>query len=218
MNLRLCLSTRPEYGHNAHGHADNGRGNARNRRTMRMLPFLLLTVLLVAPFAGCRKEQKVEVASKLNPERMPTMVTHNVSTLISDSGVVQYKIVCPVWYVYEETDTPCWRFPEGLYLRKYDRKFRVIASVAADSAKYFKNERLWKLDGNVEMTKAPKDLFMTQQLFWDERQQKIYSDSFIHIQTPTHTLEGYGFTSDDRLTEYSVHKPTGIFPADTKKL
>lgn len=186
---------------------------------MRIAAMVAITMTALGVFvSGCSREKKIETASQLNPEKMPTMMTRNVATLISDSGIVQYKIVAPVWYVYDQVDTPYWRFPEGLYLRKYDRKFKVIASVAADSALYLQNERLWRLDGNVEMTKAPNDLFMTQQLFWDERRAKIYSDSFIHIQTATHTLEGYGFTADDRLTSYSIHRPTGIFPVDQQKL
>lgn len=169
-------------------------------------------------FTGCRDDAKVSVAESLGNRKLPTMVTTNVSTLISDSGITQYKIVSPVWYVYDETDTPCWTFPKGLYLRKYDRQFRVIASVAADSARYYRQQKLWKLDGNVELTKAPADIFLTQQLFWDERNGQLYSDSFIHIETQSHTLEGYGFSANDRLTQYSINRPTGIFPADTRKL
>ena len=86
---------------------------------------------------------------------MPSMVTHNISTLVSDSGVTQYKIV-PVWYVYDEVDTPYWSFPEGLYLQKFDPKFKVIATVAADSARFFRLQKLWRLEGNVEMTKAER--------------------------------------------------------------
>jgi LPS export ABC transporter protein LptC len=168
--------------------------------------------------ASCRKEQKIDVASAINPKKMPSMTTMNVATFISDSGYTQYKIVTPIWYVYDEVDTPCWRFPKGLYLQKYDRKLNVIATVAADSAKYFKQMRIWRLDGNVEMHKQPKDLFLTQQLYWDERQRKIYSDSFIHIETATHILEGHGFVSDDRLITYRVIRPTGIFPVNQDNL
>lgn len=164
--------------------------------------------------SGCREEKKVDVAAKLNPKRMATMTTKNVSTLISDSGVIQYKIVSPLWTVYDEADTPYWNFPQGLYLQKYDPYFHVIATVAADSAKFFKNQKTWRLDGHVEMTKAPKDLFLTEQLFWDQRRGKLYSDSFIHIETTTHVLEGYGFESDDRLTSYRIIKPQGIFPVN----
>lgn len=168
-----------------------------------------MTLLLAT---ACREEGKVDVASRINPKTMATMTTKNVATFISDSGVVQYKIVAPLWKVYDEADTPYWVFPKGLYLQKYDPYFHVVATVAADSARYFSRERLWRLDGNVEMTKVPKDLFQTAQLFWDQRRGKIYSDSFIHIETETHVLEGLGFESDERLTAYRVLKPQGIFP------
>lgn len=168
--------------------------------------------------AGCREERKIDVASKLNPGKMATMSTHNVATFISDSGVVQYKVVAPIWQVFEEVDTPYWSFPQGLYLQKYDPYFQVVATVAADSARFFSQQKLWRLDGHVEMTKVPKDLFQTAQLFWDQRRGRIYSDSFIHIETPTHVLEGLGFESDERLTSYRIIKPQGIFPVNEEKI
>lgn len=186
---------------------------------MRLSAHILLSLLIAIFFlSACREEKKIDVVSKLNVSKMPTMTTKNVATLISDSGITQYKIVSPLWLVYDNADTPYWHFPKGLYLRKYDPKFRVIASVAADSARYFKNERLWRLDGHVEIKKAPKDLFLTQQLFWDERRQLLYSDSFIHVETSTHVLEGHGFISNDRLTGYRIIRPTGIFPVNRDNL
>lgn len=173
-------------------------------------------MLIVA--SSCREEQKIDVAAKINPAKMATMTTKNIATYISDSGVVQYKIVAPLWQVFDEGDTPYWTFPKGLYLQKYDPYFHVIATVAADSARYFKFEKLWRLDGHVELTKTPKDLFQTAQLFWDQRHGKLYSDSFIHIETETHVLEGLGFESDERLTSYRIIKPQGIFPVNKADL
>ena len=171
-----------------------------------------IAMLAVLGLGSCKDEGKLGVASRIDPEKMPSMTTVNVATLISDSGITQYKIVSPLWNVYDEVDTPYWSFPKGIYLQKYDRKFNVIASVAADSAKFFRLQNLWKLDGNVELKKEPGELFLTQQLFWDQRRNRLYSDSFIHIETPERMLEGHGFESNDRLTKYSIRKPTGIFP------
>ena len=179
----------------------------------------MAAALLCAVVAGsCTEETKIDVAGKLRPDRMPSMVTHNVNTLISDSGVTQYKIVAPVWYVYDEVDTPYWLFPKGLYLQKFDPSFKVIATVAADSARFFRMQKLWKLEGNVEMTKAPKDLFLSPRVFWDQRRQRLYSDTFIHIENATHVLEGTGFESNERLTQYRILHPTGIFPVDRDNL
>lgn len=181
----------------------------------RMLAGIFVALVVAS---GCTEEKKIDVASRINPKRMATMTTKNISTLISDSGVVQYKIVAPLWEVWEEVDTPYWSFPKGLYLQKYDPYFKVIATVAADSARFFKNQKLWRLDGRVELTQVPKGLFQTQQLFWDQRRGVLYSDSFIHIETETHVLEGMGFESDEKLTSYRVIDPQGIFPINSQEV
>ena len=173
--------------------------------------FILLALCLLA---GCREKTKLNVATNLHTDTMPTMKTRNIATLISDSGIVQYKIVAPVWKVYDEAKDPYWVFPEGLYLQKYDRHHKVVATIAADSARYFKDRKIWKLDGHVEIHKAPKDKFFTEQVFWDQQKRRVYSDSFIHIENATHVLEGMGFTADENFREYSIHKPMGIFPID----
>lgn len=186
---------------------------------MRKTGLGFVAAVICAVWGGsCTEETKIDVSNQLHPDRMPSMVTHNVNTLISDSGVTQYKIVSPVWYVYDEVDTPYWSFPEGIYLQKFDPKFKVIATVAADSARFYKLERLWELMGNVEMTKAPKDLFLSPRVFWDQRKAQLYSDTFIHIENETHIIEGTGFVSDERLTKYRILRPTGIFPVDRSDL
>lgn len=184
-----------------------------NRRAMRWLMPLALAALLAGVMPGCRQERKVDVGN-LDSHSLPTMRTTNVNTIISDSGIVQYRIVSPLWLMYENVDTPYWRFPKGLYLRRFDRFHNVIATVAADSAVYFKNRRLWRLDGRVEITRVPRDLFQTEQLFWDEKGHLLYTEKFIHIENATHMLEGDGFRSDDRLERYTIVKPKGIFPLD----
>ncbi len=171
--------------------------------------FVLILFLI---FAACREDKKIDVAASLNPKKMATMSTRNIATLISDSGVIQYKIVAPLWSVFEAVDTPYWLFPQGLYLEKYDPLFKVIATVAADSAIYYKDLKLWKLIGRVEMTKFPKDLFLSERVFWDQRSGKIYSDTFIHIENATHVLEGTGFESNENLSQYRILNPSGIFP------
>lgn len=187
-------------------------------RHLRWLPLSGLLLLLSVVFAGCKDEVKVNIASRLDASRMPTMATRNISTLISDSGVTQYRIVAPLWEVYDNIDRPYWRFPEGIYLRKFDRKLKVIATIAADSATYFKDKNLWRLDGRVEVIKQPDELFQSNQVFWDQNKGIVYSDSFIHIENSTHVMEGYGFSAQQDFSGYSIRRPLGIFPADRENL
>lgn len=186
---------------------------------MRKFPYLLIIFFLFfSVILGCKEEQKVDISRNLDSTKMPSMSTENISTLISDSGITQYKIISPLWNIYDEAEVPYWHFPKGLYMQKFDKDYNVIATVGADSARYFKNERLWKLEGNVEMTKVPDELFLSPRVYWDQRKQQLYSDTFIHIENTTHVIEGTGFESDENLTRYRILHPNGIFPVDKEDL
>lgn len=187
---------------------------------MRLLPAAALVAaaaMSTTVTTSCKDDSKIETVEVDTTVVVPTMLTRDVETLISDSGVTRYRIVTPIWYVYDEVEEPYWRFPEGLNLDKYDDFFRTEASVRADSAIYLKRKQTWRLDGNVNISNVMNEKFLTQQLFWDQRTHKLYSDSFIHIERTDRVLEGYGFESNEQLTRYTIKKVSGIFPASEFK-
>lgn len=180
---------------------------------LRALPALAAALVMAMSLWACREKEQDLMKGNFDPEHFATMATTDVSTLISDSGVVRYKIESPVWLVYDQASEPYWNFPKGVHLEKYNDMFRVEAEVRCDSARFFKNQQLWRLDGYVEITNMAGEKFLTPQLYWDQRHQKLYSDSFIHIERQGRIIEGYGFDSNERLTEYEVRKVMGMFPA-----
>lgn len=187
---------------------------------MRLLPAAALmaaAAMSTTVTTSCKDDSSLDTADVDTSVVIPTMLTRDVETLISDSGVTRYRIVTPIWYVYDEVEEPYWRFPEGLNLNKYDNFFRTEATVRADSAIYQKRKQTWQLDGNVSISNVMNEKFLTQQLFWDQRTHKLYSDSFIHIERTDRVLEGYGFESNEQLTRYTIKKVSGIFPASEFK-
>ena len=181
----------------------------------RFLPILaFFSVLMVS---ACKEDNRLGVMGDIDTTGMPQLSTRNVSTLISDSGYTKYKVVTPLWNVFGgDGQEAYWVFPEGVYLRQLDHDLAVVSTVAADSARYYPNQKLWELFGDVEIDQKGHAYFYSERIFFDDRQRKIFSDTFIHIKTPTQTLEGIGFESNQELTKYRVLKPTGMFP--TKQL
>ena len=186
---------------------------------MRLLPLIAAgaAALLTGSVATSCKEDARRDTATVSAGDVPTMMTRDVETLISDSGVTRYRINTPVWYMYDEVQEPYWKFPEGLKLVKFDNFFRTEATVDADSATYFKNKQVWRLDGNVNISNVMNEKFLTQQLYWDQRGHKLYSDSFIHIERTDRVLEGYGFESNEQMTRYTIKRVSGIFPASEFK-
>lgn len=179
---------------------------------LRTLPVIAAAAIAAVAVTACGEEKKEVLSGQIDPEKFPTMLTREVETLISDSGITRYRIVSPLWLVYDEAREPYWSFPQTLRLEKFDDLLRIDATVDCDSARYFKDRQLWRLDGNVRIANVLHEKFLTQQLFWDQRNRKIYSDSFIHIEKTDRVIEGYGFVSDEQMTNYTVHNVAGIFP------
>lgn len=173
----------------------------------------IIAVATLSGLAACGGDDTKDMAENVDPETFATMTTCDVQTLVSDSGITRYRIIAPLWLVYDEAREPYWRFPRSLHLERFDPQLRIEATVDCDSAMYFKNKQLWRLDGNVHVLNTLGERFLTEQLFWDQRNEKVYSDSFIHIERADRTLEGYGFESNQRMTRFTVRNVSAILPS-----
>lgn len=181
---------------------------------LRTLPLLAFAATAAAVAVSCGEEKKEVIADIDDSRNYPTMLTTDVSTFVSDSGYTRYHITAPLWIMYEEADTPHWNFPEGMYLEKFDNDMNPNATFRADSATYLSARKLWRFDGNVNMRNTDGDRFATPQLFWDQNARRVYSDSFMHIERAERIIEGYGFESNEAMTEYTVLHPQMILPID----
>ena len=187
-----------------------------SRSLLRILPAVIAltasAIGLMLSTSSCKDDAKIDTVALADSVDIPTMMTRDVETLISDSGVTRYRIVTPLWLVYDEVDEPYWKFPDGLDLIKFDDFFRTETTVRADSATYFKNRQLWRLDGNVRIVNILNEKILTEQLFWDQRSHKIYSDSFVHIEQTDRVLEGlHGFETNEQMTDYTMRSFSGVF-------
>ena len=181
--------------------------NAAHMRLRVAATMIALSVLVVS----CTKDHVRPGVANVS-DGTPTMRTVNVNTWVTDSGYMRYHITTPVWLAYDEGNEPHWLFPDTLLLKRFDNMGKQDASFRCDSAYYQSNNRLWRFDGHVRMTNVNGDLFLTEQIFWDQMRHKLYSDPFIHIETPERVLEGYGFESNEQITTYTINRPSGIFP------
>ncbi len=179
------------------------------------LPVIALAILLAA-VPSCSDDEGPRPEAP-DGNVTPTMVTDSVNSFVSDSGITRYHIEAPLWQMYDNADEPFWLFPDGLRLERFDDRMMTDATIQADTARFLSRLKIWKLDGNVRMRNIQGDKFLTEQMFWDQNAHTVYSDSFIHIERSGSILEGYGFTSNEQITAYTIRRPTGIIPTQQFK-
>ncbi len=164
--------------------------------------------------SSCGGKEKHLAAQVENRDSLPSMQTIGVSSLISDSGVIRYKIVAEEWLVYDKRNPSKWAFEKGIFLEKFNDSMKVDAKIKADTAYYYDKQKLWDLRGHVSVRNQKGEKFDTNQLFWNQNTQRVYSDQYIRIEQEDKTITGYGFRSNQQFTDYVIHNTAGIFPVE----
>lgn len=139
------------------------------------------------------------------------MVSYGVNTLISDSGIIKYRIVTERWDVNTVRQPSRWTFEKGVFFEQFDEKLHVEAYIQADSAWYYDQKKLWHLRGRVRIRNNNGLLYESEELFWDGLRHELYSNVFSKVTTPERSMEGTYFLSDERMTHYTVSNSKGSF-------
>lgn len=174
---------------------------------MRFLIFLLLFLPL-----ACTSDAPPMGMQINNRDSLPVMETRGVSKLISDSGIVRYKVIAEEWRVYDKTMPQRQEFPKGVYLERYDNNQSANLFITADTAYCF-DQYLWKLRGRVLMNDREKQVtYTSEELYWDMREHKFYSNVPMKIQEPDRLIQGDRFESNEQMTAYKVSRSSGYMP------
>lgn len=139
------------------------------------------------------------------------MRSRGISSLISDSGVLRYKLVTEEWDIYTNTSPATWKFMKGLLMERFDESFHIDLHVQADTA-YLHEQKLWELRGRVVIRNIEGTLFRTEELFWDMNEHQMWSTKYMRIKTTDQELEGTDFRSNEQMTDYYVSNSIGAFP------
>ena len=173
--------------------------------------FFIGLVLFTASYAivSCSEEREHTAPAIHDRDSVPVMTTYGVNTLISDSGVIKYRIVTERWEINENRRPSRWTFNKGVLLTQFDLKKHVVGYIQCDSAVYFDKDRRWELRGRVRILTAQGLNFYSNELYWDERNHEMWSYSYSHLKTPDKELQGNWFHSDEQMTNYEIRQTKG---------
>ena len=178
---------------------------------IKRITWVVLLVLL--GMNACKKRDvRLRAEAIMDRANMAVLESKGVNTIISDSGVIRYRILAETWKIFDKADTPYWEFPDGIYLEQFNSAMKADATVEADYAYYNETLQRWTLRGDVKALNLEGEQFETPLLYWEQKTESIYSDSAIVITREASIIKGVGFRSNQSLTQYTILRPTGVFP------
>jgi LPS export ABC transporter protein LptC len=65
--------------------------------------------------------------------------------------------------------------------------------------------------GNViVVSDSASTKLQTNELHWKQSTRKIHTDAYVKITSPNEIINGWGFESNENLSNYKIYKVTGI--------
>jgi Uncharacterized protein conserved in bacteria len=173
---------------------------------------LMAAALLAAAVfvvASCKK--KIEAAIQpVDLNKTPVQVIDNMDALDSDKGMLDQRMAAPRMERYEGDSSSWETFPKGFAIYSYTADGQLETKITADQAIHntTKGKEEWKAYGHVVVKNFLKEETLeTDTLFWDKANERIFTNCYVKMRSPSGFLQGFGMESDQRASNAKIIKP-----------
>lgn len=160
---------------------------------------------------SCTEQKEHTAPAVYDRDSAALMTSYGINMLISDSGVIKYRIVTERSIVNQNINPKRTIFDKGVFLTQFDEKFHVQSYIQADTAYRYDELKIFELRGRVRISTKDGMKFRGEELFWDQNKHEYYSNKYSYLETPERTLEGRYFRSDENMRKYYVFNSKGSF-------
>ena len=168
--------------------------------------------LISLVFFSCSNDPAI-VKEFISFDDLPVEKMKDAEILHTEAGILKVKIITTTIERYQNKQ-PQLILSNGLKVIFYNDT--VMKSVLeAEYAEINEQEKIMTASNNVILTSSNGKRLETEELIWDEKESKIYTNKKIVITTEKEMIEGEGFISNPDFTEYSISKVHGTFDFGT---
>lgn len=141
----------------------------------------------------------------LNTER-----AEEVTILYSKEGFVKARLTTKTFNHIQNTTVPYIEMKNGLKMEFFDDSLKNQSTLTAKYGKYFEQNGNVLVRDSVVIFNNKKEQLNTEELIWNEKIQKFYTEKFVKITTPTQIIYGDGLESNQNFSEYKIINIKGI--------
>jgi LPS export ABC transporter protein LptC len=158
---------------------------------------------------GCKNDPAV-VKQLAKDVEMPVSSTKNVEMLYTDSARLRAKVKAPRRDTYLGEKERI-EFTEGVEVKFYDEDGSESGELKAKYAiNNTKTEQMIARNNVQLVNKLEGKRLETEELIWDQKTGRIYSDKFSKITSKQEVIYGDGFESNQDFSQYRILKIRGI--------
>lgn len=166
---------------------------------------ILITVTLYSCKNDLKKLKEKQSAFNLNAER-----AEEVSILYGKDGVTKAKLYTKSFQHIQNVTPSYIEMKEKLRVDFYNDSMQIQSTLTAKYGKYFEQDGNVLVRDSVKVVNLKNEQLETEELIWNEKIQKFYTEKFVKITTPTQVIYGDGLESNQNFSEYKIINVKGM--------
>ena len=177
-----------------------------------MNPWLAIALLALV-MCACENDP-AEVAA-LNA-KLNTSVerAEKVKIIYSDSAVVRVIISGPVMLSYLDSSEPRQDFPDGVHVDFFGPNREKTGELTARYGLRMERKGQVVVRDSVVWESVKQEKLETEELIWDEKTAKVYTQKFVRITRPDEIIYGYGLRANQDFSEARINAVEGRIKVD----
>jgi LPS export ABC transporter protein LptC len=179
-------------------------------QTQQNILFKSIATLLVAMLFSCVNDQK-KIKDFIADKNLPISVTKDINLIHTDSGKIKSKMITKLLYDFSNRKKhPYQEFPKGIKMITFEKN-GDSTTIISDYARTYKNTEVSEIKGNVVVINHRKNIkLLTEQLFWDQKENYFFSNKKTILISGKDTLIGKdGFDANSDLTNANMMNNKG---------
>ena len=172
---------------------------------------VFFALLVAGFFVQCRQTPTSAELEEMikQEENMSVEEAQDVTIRYTDSAILKATIQAPLLIRYPEKKEPYTEMPKGLFATFYDELGQEDSRLSAAYGISYETRKLIKLTDSVRVVNKKGEELKSEELYWDQKAKKIYTNTFVRIVRNGETLRGDGFESNETFTKYRILRPAG---------
>ena len=157
-------------------------------------------------------KSKIHQADDIDLSAYPVQVVNDMFVVQSENGLLQMRMEADLMERYQNDSVSYEIFPEGFAVYGYNEEGLLETEITSDNARHEKFDKndveTWAAFGNVVVKNViNKERMETDTLYWDRKNEKIYTDCYVKMFSPKGFMQGYGMESDQRARNSIIFNP-----------
>jgi LPS export ABC transporter protein LptC len=144
----------------------------------------------------------------ISGKELPSHESWNSSVMFTDSAITKAILHAGKISVYSEGAYTL--IDSGAKVEFY-REGKVVSTLTGMRGKINDKTKDNEIYDSVKVLGADSTQLNTNKLYWNNSTRKVSSEEFVRIKTPYEEIQGYGFESDQSLSNYRIFKVSGTF-------